>query len=688
MDPEPRDGPSFLEELKRRKVFRVAVVYGATVFAVLQLADLLVEPLALPGWTLRFLVLLAAVGLPAALVLAWVFEVGPEGLGRTPPRDVGTPLHKAGGAPVFSRWTLVSVALLLLVGFGAGWFFGPGTAVSDPYPMGGGAAADRIRDNGIAVLPFSSRDTGEGTADFFAAGLHDDLLTRLAGLPELAVISRTSMQQFRDTRKSVPQIGRELGVAWVLEGGVQRAGERVRVNALLIDARTDEHIWAETFDGDLSVADIFAIQTHLAERIVGAMETALAVEVRLAAADLPTESMAAWEAVTRGRMAWSVNDLEAAERAFEEAVREDPAFAEAWAELSVIRSTRHWFGQERSIEALEALDRALVLAPDAASTDWAQATYEYYVLMAYPSARLAAARAVEKAPGRAVFHFTLGTLLRRVGDYPAAAASFLRALELDPRNPTILSVAIETLAVLEDTVALERWTRALVELPEVDPWSLQTVLFYVTFRGRPDRAREVLARIDPAARTHPAIELAALWMDMVDAGVERPSFDAIWAPLEAMGWPEGEGGVGSFFVSSLILPPWTERAELERVLAAVDARLAKRAGAQAAIIDRSLRAHVLARLGRRVESRTETDQVLAWVRRTDDGNVGGALLYNLALAADDLGERDRALDLLRESAERWTFPGALLLIDPSAAGLASDPRVRTLVREWTPPGQG
>ena len=145
--------------------------------------------------------------------------------------------------------SITAVAILVAVGFGAGWFLGPDATVSDDLaPAGRDGEVPVLRSNGIAVLPFVTRSVDDPSTRFFAGGLHDDLLTGLAGVPELVVISRTSVEQYRDTDLSIPEIGEELAVAWVLEGGVQQAGDRLRVNAQLIDARTDEHLWAETLD--------------------------------------------------------------------------------------------------------------------------------------------------------------------------------------------------------------------------------------------------------------------------------------------------------------------------------------------------------------------------------------------------------------------------------------------------------
>lgn len=569
------------------------------------------------------------------------------------------------------------------MGFAAGWFFapaGPGARSGDALESAGGL---EIRPNGIAVLPFASRSTGEGDADFFAAGLHDDLLSQLAGLEELLVISRTSVEQYRGTEKSLPAIGRELAVAYVLEGGVQQAGDHLRVNAQLIDARTDEHLWAETFDGDLTVGDIFAIQEELAERIVEAMETTLTGDLDARLAEAPTASLDAWGAMTRGRDLWARNDLTGTEEAFQEAVEADPEFAEAWAWLTVVQSHLHWFGSDRAEAARESLDRSLVLAPDAPSTDWAEATYEYYVLAAYPGALASIEQAVEKAPGRAEFSYTHGTLLRRVGDFPGALGPLTRALELDPRNGLYLSALIETMA--EDRV-LRRWANTFVELPNLDPTSVHYLLVTPVQAGRLAHARRTLERLDPALRDLPEAKIAVLWADLLDPSTDPPTPEALRAALEEGLWTEERGAQLLIELSSLIVPPGSGPDHLEFLLAGLDRKLARGGGVQSEAINRSLRAHVLAVLGRRDEAMADTRTALAWIRRTDDRNVGGPILYNLALAHEALGERDRAVGLLEEGASMWTFPARLIRLDPAAADLVGDPRVAALIQESGPGG--
>lgn len=686
-----RDRPSFFDELKRRKVVRVALVYGATVFAVLQVADIVVEPLALPSWTMRVLVVLAAALFPVALVLAWAFEMSADGVVRTAPAAPRTAAastvtgeaETTAGTSLVSRRTVAAVSILLLVGFGAGWFFAPGSAGESQEPMV--LVADELRPEGIAVLPFASRSEGGGSAEFFAAGLHDDLLTRLAGVQGLVVISRTSVEQYRDTEKSIPEIGRELSVAYVLEGGVQRAGERLRVNAQLIDARTDEHVWAETLDGDLAMADIFAIQTDLAERIVQAMTAELPGARVVQAQELPTESVEAWEAYSRGRIARSRAEMDEAEQDLMAAVSLDPDFASAWAQLSMARSALHWFGADRAVESRSALDRALVLAPDAPETLQALAFYQYYVQMAYRTAEANARRAVEAAPGDPDSRFTLGLILRRLGDLSGAVEEIGQAARLGPQSPDYASALAETLWYRQDEGAFDETVARLMGMTAPDPFGVQLAAWAPLGTGGIQAARRVTARVPSELASSWPVRLMELWLELYDPARPDPPPSRIRAVLEEARWTTGPTQVYIEIASQLTAADF-DAEHLRWLLSSLNELVAISGGAQQTAIWRSIRAAVHALEANPDAAREDVEAVVAWVRRTGDQNISGVLLYSCALAQDLLGDREAAVRLLEESARSYSFRGSFVFLDPLArGGLGTDPRVRRLVETWELP---
>ncbi len=268
----------FFAELKRRRVFRVAAVYGGSAFVVLQVADVVAEGLNLSPGALQAVTLLILAGFPIALALAWAFQVTPEGLRRT---DPATPadLDAIVAQPRGQRWPAGILGLLggLAIATAGWWALGPRQAAEET-PAGESTAAlaepADVYLASLAVLPFANRSDNPEN-EYFTDGVHDDILTELSRLEDLKLISRTSVMRYRDTETSIREIGQELGVATVLEGSVQRSGERVRITVQLIDADTDNHLWAETYDQELTAANVFAIQSDVARQIATALEAAL-----------------------------------------------------------------------------------------------------------------------------------------------------------------------------------------------------------------------------------------------------------------------------------------------------------------------------------------------------------------------------------------------------------------------------
>jgi TolB-like protein len=363
---------SFLAEIKRRNVFRVATVYAATAFVVLQVASLTFAPLHLPPWAMTLVVVVTILGFPIALVLAWAYELTPRGIQRTEPADAA-----AGGthAWVGKRTVALTAALVLVgVGLGAGWFLRP--AASGWI----GGADDPAT---LAVLPFENLSGDDATMPF-VLGVHDDLLTHLSGIDGLEVISRTSVMGYEGSSKTVPEIARELGATAVLEGGIQRSGDRIRMNVQLIDARTDRHLWAERYDRTLTAENVFAIQGEIAGEIAMALRAALTPEERADLASAPTADLEALDLYYRGsdlyeRRIFANATAREAVSALEAAVAADPAFAAAWAMLARARAWLVREGMETDPEPpRQALARARALAPDARETELAAVEVLYY----------------------------------------------------------------------------------------------------------------------------------------------------------------------------------------------------------------------------------------------------------------------------------------------------------------------
>jgi TolB-like protein len=337
----------FFAELKRRRVFRVMAVYGVVGFVLLQVVDLAVPALLLPEWTYRLIALILVVGFPISLIIAWAFEITPEGVRRTEALD-DTALDAIVAQPARQRWPAGILGLIggLAIATAGWWALGPRHDASSSESRSEAAAAagrdgDAASTTGpapeemyaasLAVLPFDNR-SADPENEFFTEGVHDDILTELSRLDGLKLISRTSVMRYKDTDLGIREIGRELGVATVMEGGVQRSGDRVRITVQLIDAETDNHLWAATYDEELKAANVFAIQTDVARKIVEALETTLVAGSVPETPKPPTESLEAYDKLIEARVRLATRNPEEMFQSvdlFREAIELDPSYAEA-----------------------------------------------------------------------------------------------------------------------------------------------------------------------------------------------------------------------------------------------------------------------------------------------------------------------------------------------------------------------
>jgi len=330
---------SLFTELKRRKVVRVAVVYAATAFVVLQAADIMLPRLGVPEWAMSLIVVLVVLGFPVAMVLAWALELTPDGVRVTPATRQSDATEPApsllGGRTV----AITALLVVLGIGLGTGWLLRPittpGTPAGEAIAEGPRAAPEDLRAS-IAVLPFADLSP-EGDQEYFSDGLAEEILNVLTRVQGLRVASRTSSFLFKGERKSIPVIAEELGVDHVLEGSVRKAGDQVRITAQLIAADGDAHLWSDTYDGELSAETLFALQDEIARAIVAALQEHVgrafdgAIEVAAV-----TDNLDAYELYLQARQSMSLLTVESARvrvELLERAVEADPGFAEAWAEL-------------------------------------------------------------------------------------------------------------------------------------------------------------------------------------------------------------------------------------------------------------------------------------------------------------------------------------------------------------------
>src|SRR5256885_7090534 len=351
----------FFDEVKRRKVSRVAAAYIIAAGGAIQLASAAFPAWELPSWALRLVIVLLLLGFPIALMLAWAYDITAEGIRATP--TIATPRsHRR-------RNIIILVATGVIISAAAGFFLLPRVS------------AHKI-DKSIAVLPFQSLSDEKENA-YFADGIQDDVLTNLSKIGDLKVISRTSVMSYRGKSSNVREIGKALGVSTILEGSVRRIGNRVRVNVQLINAANDEHMWAEDYDRDLT--DVFAIQTDLAKKIAGELQAKLSPAEKAQMERKPTENGEAYLAFVQAQnLACAVEDFEnlkQSEQLYERAIQLDPNFALAVARLSLLKSwIVHNFDRtsERREKARALAEQALRLQPDLPEAHLAVGFSYYY----------------------------------------------------------------------------------------------------------------------------------------------------------------------------------------------------------------------------------------------------------------------------------------------------------------------
>src|SRR3954469_2039794 len=406
----------FFEELRRRKVYRVAAAYIIASGFIIQIASAIFPAWELPNWTFRFLVTLLLIGFPTALILAWAFDVTPQGIRATKATAAETHLR---------RNVIILAATGVIVSIAAGFFLLPR------------AVAHKV-DKSIAVLPFENLSDEKENA-YFADGIQDDVLTNLSKIGDLKVISRTSVMQYRGRPTNVRDIGKMLGVSNILEGSVRRSGNRVRINVQLIDASTDEHLWANDYDRD--VTDVFAIQSDLAREIANALQAKLSPSERSQMSRKPTENGEAYLAFVQAHdLSCAFEDpakLKQSEQLYQRAVDLDPNFALALARFSQLESwmsRTHEGTPEHRGRARSLAERALQLQPDLPEAHLALGFSYYYGANDYDAALKEFEIAQRGLPNDSEVYLAIGAIQRRQGKWAESTANLEKAASLNPKD--------------------------------------------------------------------------------------------------------------------------------------------------------------------------------------------------------------------------------------------------------------
>src|SRR6266513_1516434 len=494
---------NFFSELKRRNVYKVAIAYGVVAWLLLQAALILFPTFEAPPWTMKIFVVVTALGFPIALILAWAFELTPEGIKRTEDVDVSTSITRRTGRKLDFLIIGVLLAVVAILLF------------QRRHPNVSPAVSSTL-EKSIAVLPFENFSEDKAFA-FFADGVQDEILTDLAKIADLKVISRTSVMQYKNTAtRNLPEIAQALKVAHVLEGSVQRSGNRVRVSAQLIDARNDTHVWVEKYDRDL--ADVFVIQSEIAQKIADQLQAKLSPTENSAISYCPTSDMVAYDLYLRAKeLLYDVNSSRWRENYFkavqllDQAVVRDPAFLVAHCQLAYVHDLIYLYNYDHTETRLalaETSVRAAVrLQPDSGETHLAQAIHFYWGYLNYDRAREELAKAQHALPNNVQIFKFLGLINRREGRWDEAIRNLEHSLDLDPRNASTISDLGDTyfklrryeeaIAVVNRALALEpgsinfrTWPAQIGVDAEADTAPLRTVVNMIEAEG-PSSAAEV-----------------------------------------------------------------------------------------------------------------------------------------------------------------------------------------------------
>jgi TolB-like protein/Tfp pilus assembly protein PilF len=656
----------FFEELQRRKVYRVAAAYVIAAGFIIQIGSAVFPAWELPNWALRFVVVLLLAGFPIALILAWAYDVTPQGIRATP-----------GGHR--RRNVIMLIAIGVIISAGAGFFLLPR------------ATAHRV-DKSIAVLPFQNLSDEKENA-YFADGMQDDILTNLSKIGDLKVISRTSVMSYRgDGTRNAREIGKALGVATLLEGSVRRSGNRVRVNVQLINAENDEHIWAEDYDRDLT--DVFAIQTDLAQKITSALQAKLSPNEKERLDQRPTQNSDAYllfiQAHGYANRPDHFRDTSLkAEELFEQAIKLDPKFAAAFAGLSMVES---WLYHEsdptpaRREKARFNAEESLRLQPNLPEGHLALGFSYYYGDRDYERALAEFEIAKRDLPNEAEAYMAIGAIQRRQGKWAESNANMEKAAALDPKNASMLiNLAFNYLALRDFEEAEKTIDRAIAIAPH-------------SFATRGLKAYVIIARTGDLAAAEKQISLIQAESDpngMVSSSrfwfltLQRKFPEALAVleklPNETLSQPNNTTAPAPkamlkgtiYFLQGDMT---NSRAEFEKALLTSE-RLLREAPDDAA--RHAQHGLILAALNRKQEAVAEGKRAVELLPESRDAFDGPGLTASLAQIYTWTGEFDEAfrlLDHLLATPNGLTVP--MLKLDPAWDPLRSDPRYQALIDKY------
>ena len=423
---------SFFKELKDRKVTRTAIGYSVVAFIIMQLVEILFPIFEFPNWTSKFVIILLFLGFPIVIVVSWIIDINREGIKQSP---------KSNYIYLLIIGTLLSTYLLYI---GYGYFSSKNIHNSQ-----------QINANSIAVLPFDNFSKDEND-EYFSDGFTELIIANLAKINDLIVISRTSVMQYKNSTKTLKDIGKELGVANILEGSLHRVGDKIRIVAQLIDANTDQHLWAENYEG--TVNDIFTIQANVANKIAKALQANVTSVERKRISLKMTNNPEAYQLYSMGtrlmKESEEEKDFRMALKFFEEALRLDSNFADAYGYAAYAHQCLYWYGFDRNLKPLkiakEYIKKGLELNADSPALHATRGFYFYWVNRDYTRALEDFIYARDAVPNNAEYIANIGWIERRLGRFDYAIDNFLAGYKVDPKWIAILTSLAQTYDAIND----------------------------------------------------------------------------------------------------------------------------------------------------------------------------------------------------------------------------------------------
>ena len=493
------DPATFLTELKRRKVYRVAVAYAIVAWLLVQAASILFPTFEAPPWVMKVFVTAVILGFPVALILAWAFELTPEGIRRAEevaPRESKT--SKPG-----RKWTAIIVAAAVLAAALLAFQFAR-TRSSPPAELPKQTVpASAGMDKSVAVLPFENLSSDKENA-FFAQGIQDEIITTLSKISGLRVISRTSTVHYNSAPENLSEIARQLRVSNVLEGSVQKAGDRVHINVQLIQADTDAHLWAQSYDRELT--DIFGVEAEVAKSIADSLQATLSPQEKARVEAKPTTNPDAYVLYLRARDYQTrpdnlLQDFRSARNLYDQAIKLDPNFALAHARLSAVMSQiYHWFEPTQEVKetARREADESLRLQPDLGEGHLALGLYFYYEESNYEEALRELNLAAKTLPNDGDVGLYIAAVQRRQGHLTEAIAAYQKAEAIDPRNSITLYDAAQTYFGIRDWPnAVKGMDRVLALAPDSLNVKIQRAYMEFFWKGSTAPIKAVLESFAP-----------------------------------------------------------------------------------------------------------------------------------------------------------------------------------------------